>query len=273
MADWLAGHPSIYMSPIKEPNFFNTDDRQLVATLDAYEELFREAREDHVAIGEASVWYLSSSDAVQNILGYNPEARFIVQLRNPIEMAPALHSEMVLSGHESVRDFRAAWDLQEERRQGRRLPTLSWAKRRLDYGKACALGAQVERLLSLVSKKRVLFVLLDDIVEDPRTEYLRVLQFLGVGDDGRTEFAVSNRARTVRWPRLPRSLFIIVQLKRRLRINLKLGLWRKVAVANEFESPRPPPSPETKSILRTYFWSDVEHLSELLNRDLGHWLQ
>src|SRR5271155_1273220 len=74
---------------------------------------------------------LSSSEAVRNILSYQPKARFIVTVRNPVEMAPALHGEMLFSGHENVHDFSAAWDLQGERRQGRQLPPFSWGQRRL----------------------------------------------------------------------------------------------------------------------------------------------
>jgi hypothetical protein len=88
---WLGGHPQIFMSSMKEPHFFNNDDRQAIRTLDDYEALFWSATEEHIAIGEASVWYLSSADAVPAILQYQPEAKFIVMLRNPVEMAPALH--------------------------------------------------------------------------------------------------------------------------------------------------------------------------------------
>ncbi len=94
------------MPEVKEPHFFNTDERQGVESLPAYESLFDKAGPRHVAVGEASVWYLYSSVAVASILRYRPDARFIVMLRNPVEMAPALHAEMLLGGHESVRDFR-----------------------------------------------------------------------------------------------------------------------------------------------------------------------
>ena len=115
---------------MKEPHFFNTDDRRLISTLEAYEDLFRPASSGHCALGEASVWYLSSTEAVHNILAYQPNARFIVMVRNPVEMAPALHAEMLITGHENVHDFSTAWRYQEERRQGRQLPPLSWARRR-----------------------------------------------------------------------------------------------------------------------------------------------
>jgi len=190
---WLGEHQKIFMSPIKEPHFFNSDDRQAITTLKDYEALFRGASEEHIAVGEASVWYLSSANAVTAILRYQPEPKFIVMLRNPIEMAPALHGEMLLSGLEYEHEFSMAWGLQEQRRQGRRIRD-SWARRRFLNGEICSLGAQLERLYKIVSSDRVLTAILDDIRADPRHEYLRVLQFLEVPDDGRLDFPVHNPA-------------------------------------------------------------------------------
>jgi len=272
LATWLGDHPRIFVSKTKEPHFFNTDDKQAVATLAAYEGLFSQARDRHRAIGEASVWYLSSSVAVANILRYQPAARFIVMLRNPVEMAPALHAEMVLSGHENVRDFRTAWEQQDERRQGTRLPALTWAQRRLLYGEVCALGNQFQRLLSAVPRDRLLTILLDDIAADPRREYLRALQFLGVDDDGRVEFAIYNSARTLRWPHLNTGMFLMSQIKSRMGIQLNLNLWNLVSRLNTIETPREPLLCEMAEILRSYFACDVELLGRLLGRDLRHWL-
>lgn len=70
-----------------------------------HETLFQSAGGEHLAIGGASVWYLTSANAVENILNYQPQARFIVMLRNPIEMAPALHAEMFLSAMKTCAVF------------------------------------------------------------------------------------------------------------------------------------------------------------------------
>jgi len=273
VAHWLNGHPEIFMSPEKEPHFFNTDDKQLITTLDAYENLFQGACSRHRAVGEASVWYLSSAEAVPNILLYQPEARFIVMIRNPVEMAPALHAEMLLSGHENVDDFSTAWALQTERLHGRRLPALCWARRRLLYGEICSLGRQFQRLLSLAPGNRVLPVLLDDIVENPRREYLRVLDFLKVVDDGRVQFPIMNRARKPRWPRFARMLFVFTELKGRTGINFNLRLSAKLHAANIVDASRPALSPEMRAALQVHFAADIALLERLLNRDLGHWLE
>ena len=68
LANWLREHPHIFVPTRKEPEFFNTDDEPHkhggIANLDAYEALFRDACEKHLAVGEGSVWYLSSSTAI-----------------------------------------------------------------------------------------------------------------------------------------------------------------------------------------------------------------
>ena len=270
---WLAGHPNIFMAPKKEPDFFNTDDlRRGVTSLKQYEALFRHAREEHNAIGEASVWYLSSAVAARNILQYQPTSRFIVMVRNPIEMAPALHSEMLFSGLESVADFRKAWRLQAQRRHGRRLPGFSsWAQRRLLYGEICSLGEQLDRLYSTVPSKQILALILDDIQANPRREYLRVLDFIGVPDDNRSDFQIHNPSKSLRVPAL-RHLYRIVAMKRAAGIKSGLGLWTQLQVINNVTRPRPPLSSEMLNILRAFFSKDVERLSLMLHRDLSSWL-
>jgi Sulfotransferase family len=270
---WLSGHPNIFMAPEKEPHFFNTDDlRRGVTSLGRYEALFHHAREEHKAIGEASVWYLSSCMAVRNILQYQPTGRFIVMVRNPIEMAPALHGEMLVSGLESVVDFRKAWHLQDQRRHGRRLPGFSsWAQRRFLYGDVCCLGEQLERLISAVSRAQVLVVILDDVRADPRREYLRVLDFLDLPDDGRLNFAIHNPSKSLRIASL-RHLYRFAALKRSAGIEGGLGLWGRIQAANEVALPRAPLPPEILRELRIFFRKDVERLGLLLDRDLTTWL-
>jgi hypothetical protein len=270
---WLRTHPSIFMSHAKEPNFFNSDDNLGISSLTEYEDLFRDACVSHAAVGEASVWYLSSPVAVHNILRFEPEARFIVLLRNPIEMAVAVHSQMLISGRENVTDFRTAWALQSERRQGRRVPAFSWPQRIFLYGEVCLLGAQLDRLLAATKKNTVLPILLDDIRENSRREYIRVLDFLGLSDDGRHHFPAENRAMRLRWPWLARSQFVIEQLKRKLRINVNLSLLRGVSAANVVTAKRPGLDQETFEDLREYFARDVDLLGKLIGRNLQSWME
>jgi len=186
-------------------------------------------------------------------------------------MAAALHNEMIMAGHETMLDFSRAWDLQEERRRGRHLG-FSWAQRRFVYGEACSLGAQITRLLQVTTKKQVLVLVLDDIVTDARREYLRVLNFLDVQDDGRSHFPIYNTSSTLKYPSV-RLLYPLLNLKARLGLNVSVGLWRRIERANRDSKPRHDLSPEMLAHLKEYFKGDVACLSKLLNRDLTGWVE
>ena len=272
MSVWLRGHPDIFMPAKKEPHFFNTDDRQGITGLKQYEQLFSSARPRHHAIGEASVWYLSSATAVDNILRYQPDARFMVMVRNPLEMAPALHAQMVISGHENVRDFAAAWMLQEDRRYGRKLPSFGWSRRRLQYGEVCSLGAQLERLLARVSAERVAVTVLDDLCADARKEYLCILKFLGVADDGRTGFPIHNDARASLLPGFNRVLNLLGEAKYQLGMRHGLGMLESIENINQIRKQRKPVPPELRRQMASYFAADIKVLEGLLDRDFRHWL-
>lgn len=274
LAQWLGGHPEVHFSPLKEPHYFNADGRQITKSLAEYEALFGGAGDGHRAVGEGSTQYLYSREAVPRILEYVPEARFVVCLRNPVDMAPALHGECMSNGQEHVKDFERAWRLQTARAQGRHIPaTILDDPDRLQYGRYCSLGAQMERLYSWISADRVLPVLLDDVREDPGREYRRVLEFLGLPDDGRQDFAVVNAAKRTRWPRTAVLVKQLGRAKQRLGLTRSLGLAHAIKGVNVQNGARGALRPAFRQELQDYFAPDVAKLGTLLGRDLAHWLR
>lgn len=274
LASWLSEHPNIYMSPIKEPHFYNTDLRDVrIRDPEEYERLFMGARAEHVAVGEASVFYLFSKVAVPRIEREHPQARYIVIVRNPIEMAYSLWDQFLFSGQEHIRSFEDAWRLSDERAAGRAVTRWTRDARLLDYKSVCRLGEQVRRLLSIVPRERVLILVLDDIKVDPRSQYLKVLGFLGVPDDGRREFPVHNPAKERRWPILNRAVKAYWDIQRKLRIPaLRTGLLKKLDELNTRYRPRPPLPSSLRREMAEYFRDDVCLLGELIERDLSYWL-
>jgi len=272
LATWLGEHPRIFMSSYKEPHFFNTDDKRVVDTIEYYQSFFRGAGPDHLGVGEASVWYLSSARAVHGILSYEPEARFIVMLRNPVEMAPALHAEMVFTGMEDESDFATAWQLQGDRHAGRKIPSTCSVPRRLFYADACSLGAQLDRLLAMVPAERVLTILLDDLRRDARREYLRTLEFINVPDDGRSDFTAENPSKVRRWPRLVELSHAITAARGRLGIKRGLDLWRRVDAMNRSEQRRQPLPSKLEATLKQFFAADIARLGRLINRNMEEWV-
>jgi hypothetical protein len=273
LAAWLAEHPQIYMSPIKEPHHFNSDDDSIVKDREHYETLFRGAGDQHKAVGEASVWYLNSHVAVPDIERYVPSPQYIVCIRNPIEMAYSLHEQQIVNGNEHIQDFATAWSHQEERLAGKKVTRWCREPKHLAYGPACSIGSQLERLYTTVPKSRVLVIVLDDMKVDPDRQYRRVLRFLGVENDGRTAFPVLNTAKERRLPWLRQIVRFAGNIKQRVGLRKGFGVLRKIDNLNTRYRARQPLSEPMRRSLQEYFRDDVEKLGFLLERDFGHWLK
>lgn len=262
------------MSSPKEPHFFNRDGLFRIDTVIEYEALFAQANPGHIAVGEASTEYVNSHDAVPRILEYNPDARFIVCIRNPVDMAPSLHAERIWRGEERARRFEDAWRLQDLRSTGMAIPkTIRKNPERLQYGAYCRLGEQLGRLFSHVPKERVLVIVLDDMAANPVVEYQRVLSFLGVPNDGRDEFPVLNQRKAVRFVLLSYITRCWGEMKRAVGIKRRLGIGSRLRNLNR---QRPQGIPELSSMraeLISYFQEDVRLLEGLLHRDLSRWLE
>ena len=101
----LNEHPDIYMSPDKEPNFFNKDENYNKG-LDWYQHLFRRAK-NQKAIGEASNNYSCCGifkNTVKRIKKTLPHVKIIYITRNPLKRAESewMESRRIDSGKEKI---------------------------------------------------------------------------------------------------------------------------------------------------------------------------
>jgi len=274
LVSWLSDHPQVFMSERKEPNYFNTDMRILGAIRSSidYEALFKNVRKQEKAIGEASTRYLRSKVAIPAILKYNPSAKFIVSLRNPIEMVASAHMHLVRRGVEPELSLKRAWEIQEERKACKHLPFLGIDGEFFQYSKICSLGEQVERLFACVNTVQVIVILLDDMKRDPRQEYNRLLNFLDIEDDKRKLFPKLNERQTPKHPTLARVFHAMAILKK------KSGIYKRTHLGDffyELNTKQVAPNsmdPEMRDILTSYFYNDIRKLEKLIDRDLSDWI-
>lgn len=272
MDEWLRSHPLIYMAQ-KEPHYFNTDHQnRLIETLDNYHILFEAATDNYTTVGETSVRYLYSQQAVANILNYNKDAKFIVMLRNPIDMVYSWHNQVYFSDMEDIKDFKTAWDLQTQRMQGISVPKRCREVKMLFYGEVCCLGAQLQRLYEQISRDRVHLIFFDDLNENPRQTYQNVLKFLNVANDNKTDFPAHNSAKTYFFHSLRHALPLLNTVKTRLGIRRNFGILEFVRKKNIKIKKRPPLTMIMRTTLKNYFANDIELLSQLTERNLSHWI-
>lgn len=275
MAQYLSEHPQIAFAATKEPHFLAADLPGLWTVPDeaTYLRLFR--GEGGLRM-EASVWYLFSRTAVPGILARRPDARFIVMLRNPVEMIPSLHRQLCNSLEEDVADLAAAWALSAVRARGAQLPPGCRAPATLDYTRTAAFGDQLARLFALVPRERVLVLFQEEMAADTGAVYRRILAFLGLGDDGRRDFAVVNPAAGYRSPVLQRLIKrdtaalgrLGAPLKRALGVE-SLGFRRALDRLNWRPAERARPPEAAAEAIAAGYRDDIARLAALLERDLA----
>jgi hypothetical protein len=279
--EYLGAHPRIFMPAVKEPRYFADDMPGLmnrISTLAAYEALFAGADDRHLAVGEASPQYLYSRTAIARIREYRSDARLIVMLRNPVDIAQAAHQECLYWFVERERDFERAWRLQPLRRRGERVPSSCSQVTVLLWEDMARLGRQVERLLGNFPRAQVKFVLTEDFARHTRQVYEEVLEFLGVPTDGRPDFPRHNEGKRHRIGPLGRYLVnppgALAPLRRSaLRTPVVGAAWRFLQKINTAPCRRPALRPEFRRELTDFFRDDVRLLAGLIDRDLDHWLR
>jgi hypothetical protein len=279
MYTYLERHPEIFMSGRKEPRYFGRDLRirpeWCVLDTRAYLAMFRDAG-DARAVGEATTYYLVSRDAAREIRDFNPAARIIIMLRNPVDMAFSLHREHLWNLNEDIEDFADAWDAQDDRRLGQRIPQDAHFPEGLLYGDMGDFAPQVQRYLDVFGPDQVKVVLFDDFIADTPRVYAEMLRFLRVAPDYRPSFERVNQCKPLK-ARFIQRLYIRHPILRKLvracvnpRLRLKLvtdWLPRLTGSAAKAEM-----SPATRQRLCAHFAPCIEVLSDVLQRDLSHWL-
>jgi hypothetical protein len=276
MSHYLAGHPAIFMSEqagVKEPRFFcrdcwNPGGRQ-IASWPEYLHLFRCAPPSTRYLGEATPRYLRSQRAVPDILDACPSPRFVVMLRNPVELAASQHNQKVKEGKEDA-DFETAWRLQEERMRGHRLPAGVSSGRMLQYAEVARLGEQMRRLLEIANRRQVHWIFYGDFKEDPAGAYKQLLAFLRLPPDEKAEFPRANPSVRFRWNGLEKNLERIRRARASLGLPGGLGIHAAINRFNRVPG-RAPLRPAFKRELQAYFRDDVTLLSKLTGRDLSAW--
>jgi len=282
---YLSYHPSIFLAP-DEQYFFSKDlNIKFWNSEQEYLDLFNEENShEAIAIGEKSVSYLYSQDAVYNILKFNPKAKFIVMLRNPIDMAYSLYSQSLYDARENVGDFQTAWYLQKIRRNAKKIPKYCREPKLLQYGNICKTGEQMKRLYSLVSEEKVFVIIFDDFTNDTRSVYERVLRFLDIPTDKREEFSVINRSKELKLPLFRVMIRCILGIKRALGISQNFGIFNYINRIKFIKRGSPLSLSENfRKELQNYFRNDILLLQDILQNqtpshlrtksvDLSHWL-
>jgi hypothetical protein len=282
MYAYLAMHPDVFMPERKEPSYFAADldertrgaDRWFVRDLDAYLALFSGWCGQR-RVGEASTMYLYSEVAARAIQRFEPQARIIAMLREPVEAMYALHAQKFKSGSEDIKGFEAALAAEADRAAGHRVPKWTNMPKALQYRKVVSYADQVARYLDTFPSDQVLVLIFEEFVSSPGSAYRQVCEFLDIDASTAAHLPPVNenaRPRSLLVRNLLRSHPKRIAGRRPPRLARKVwsGVLKPAVTAMNTEvTPREALDPRLRSALVAELAPDVARLGRLLGRDLS----
>ena len=225
----LDQHPNVFMSPVKEPNFFSKDiltenfdsafrrkynnlnykrdnegeiipmHQLYIRNAKNYFDLFDKASDEHEIIGEASVSYLYSKSAAAEIYNYNKNAKIIIVLRNPVERAFSHYLMDLKVGRIRPQENFFDFALQDYQNTG------CWGRNPL-YLELGLYYEQVKRYMNLFPRENVLIVSYADFKADNARVIDQICEFLEISS---IKLSTSKNENSAKIPRNKIASFII----------------------------------------------------------------
>lgn len=277
---YLGSHPEIYMSPVKEPNFFAHDGKRfdfgplapgwkLSARLSVtdpakYRALFDGVRGEK-AIGEVSPGYMRSPGAAERIHRAIPGARLVAILRDPAERAYANYMGRLRDGTERDPDPHAAI-------RG----ALSGSGPRWRTAVYIDLGFYYARLRPFYERfdrRQIRIVLFDEFLRDPGAVLSDIFSFLAVNPAFVPDTSVVyNWSGRIVNPLLRFAWGHTRELRARLGPRLPSSIPIAVGKLVRRNVSRPSMSPALRAELVERYRPDILELEKLIGRDLSAWL-
>jgi hypothetical protein len=271
---YLDQHPEVYMSPRKEPHFFQGmrsefrwPGRRLapVTDLQDYLALF-EGVTNEKAIGEASASYLYSPEAPALIKRSIPDAKIIAVLRNPADRAYSNFLHLVQVGREPAASFAEALQAEDGRMRDKWGP--DWYYRQKGF-----YHDQVNRYFDTFGRDQVRIWLYEDLRDDPSGMMRDVFAFLDVDHTFVPNMSTEHNPSGV-----PRSQGLYTWARKLTARNpVLVDRFVPARLRGQLKSRilvKPPPfPPEVRRQLTHSYREDVLRLQELIGRDLSPWLK
>ena len=278
--DLVRQHPRVFMSSIKEPNYFAFEGEPLdwrgpgnefvnnsVASWDDYLALFASAPDD-AARGEASPLYLWAPEAPRRIKSRLPDVKMIAVLRNPVEQAFSHYLYARAQMIEPLESFEEALAAEPQRLRDHWQPLFQ-------YSSFPRYAEQLSRFYAEFPTSQLQVFLYEEYRSDPRGMLRQIFDFIGVDPAFEPDIAHETNMggqprhkwvqELVMRPNPVASLAALVvppSARRAIRdIVSRRNLSRETL------------SPSARALLIERLGDDVTRLQEILKTDVSHWLR
>jgi hypothetical protein len=239
---YLEQHPLVYISNPKEPFYFGNDFTKSTKPLADYLKLF-ELGVDLPYRGEGSTWYLFSSTAAHEIKEFNPDAKIIAMIRNPVEVLSSLLEQRLYDRTDYVTTIPEAFALESARKRGEQLPDSHWKlpKEKYYYSEVPLFAEQIQRYYDVFGKENVLVIRFEDFKNNTPAVLQSVEDFLKLPAFVEYDFTPRNQRKVLKhgWlkdmmVKLPQPMRSVLHLISTSTIRKKL--FKKMDKVNQAKS-------------------------------------
>ena len=284
--NYLSQHPGIFMSRMKEPDFFayETIDpstltgrdinhyQRAIKTIEEYQRLFVDALPDQKK-GETSNTCLSAPEAAARMKHYVPDAKLIAILRQPTERLFSRYMHLNRVNRLPSPDFT---DVLER-------GSIWWTRK--DLIPEGYYARNLSRFYDLFPSAHIKVLLSEDLKNGPEGTMKELFTYIGVDPDADIDFNVEhNRSGIIRNKFYDKTIGSNSVIKKALRNWLPEKLYyqlthsskikRITQTLNNANLEKAALDPGLHERITTEIYGeDIRELSRLIGRDLEHWLK
>jgi len=265
--EYLKDVPGIFMSPMKEPNYYNKliipDDYPMekIRNKTEYQNLFSKVKNEKI-IGEASSLYLTDSQTPELIYHDSPNAKIIICLRDPVERA---FSHFLMEKKYSRLNILLETELQIELKGGKNEKWKNpffWLPHGL-YAK------NVNRFLNVFGTDSVKIIIFEDFIKNISETMNNVIQFLGINYAFKdTKFEVHNPYVVSRSTTITNFLTDNKGIKKIIHRTVPYSFRKKINNFLFSSQPKPKLNENARKLLIDYYNDDVIDLKKSLKKEL-----
>lgn len=270
---YIKQHPQIYMSHLKEPHFFSSNEYQKrgfkpISSIEEYRALFNDVSCEK-AIGEASTTYLANPKAAERISYCIPEAKLIAIFRDPASRA---YSHYLMSNQPKLAKEHQNTFFDDFFR------TLQSNSHIFQSG---LYFIHLKHYLSLFGSQQIKVFLYEDLKNNLDNLLLEIFQFLGVDDS----FTPKRTESRYNLGGIPSNKFVydVLEISRQSFNKFISPFMPKVLVDQLYQAyagvrtknlNAPPPLPlKIREQIIAMYREDILQLQDLIQRDLTLWLK
>lgn len=278
---YLAAHPDIYMTKVKEPHYFSKDFWQesdkfhgrnrhfFYRSKHDYLKMFEDAK-NQIILGEASTSYSYSKVAASEVKKFNRNAKVIIVIRDPAEFIKSWYNYLTYYGEEDSDSLLDVLELEEARlKDWGMLPKNLKHPTRLRYSFIADYLPKIKKIRQIFGDQ-LLVVVFEEFVNNKKKEYKNILRFLGVDVNFEPNFIKFNEHKTPRFLKVKRAVDSIIRpMLGRKMIHGKYEFLRsfyRFVFAQKGKNGGL--SDNEKGRLKAKYYGDVKKMGEFLNKDL-----